>query len=368
VDYAIRVARISNWRVLSIPIRNDGIFNFRLTLCVLLFAGSTALCADDLPPTLDAATSHGLEYLVSQQNSDGSFGATQKPAITGLALMSFLSSGHTPNAGKFEPNVGKYGSNVRAAIDFLLSQAQPDGSLSRQAKPMYGQGIATLALAEAYGVEENEGQRKRIAAVLTNSVKLILVAQDVKKPEAYAGGWRYELNSPDSDLSLSGWNALALRACQNVGIIVPRQGVQRALKFVLKCYSPEAKGFTYQPGTPSTASMTAAGIVCLSLLDGTPRPEIEAAAMTLAAKPLDESAQYPYYGTYYATHAAFQLGGATWTDVSKITLDKLLKSQQPDGSWPDVAAESSGAGSTYTTSMALLTLSIPYRLLPIYQR
>jgi len=282
--------------------------------------------------------------------------------------MSFLSCGHAPNAGKFEPNVGKYGSNVRSAIDFLLSQAQQDGSLSRQSKPMYGQGIVTLALAEAYGVEANERQRKRIAAALSNSVKLILAAQDVKKPEMYAGGWRYDTNSQDSDLSLSGWNALALRACQNAGINVPRQAVARAVKFTLKCYNPEAKAFAYQPGTPPTASMTAVGIVCLSLLDVNPRPEIEAAAASLASKPLDEPAQYPYYGMYYATQAAFQLGGARWTDISKITLDKLLKSQQPDGSWPDAATESSGAGSAYTTSMALLTLSIPYRLLPVYQR
>ncbi|HWE03829.1 MAG TPA: prenyltransferase/squalene oxidase repeat-containing protein [Tepidisphaeraceae bacterium] len=335
---------------------------------MLLIAYSTALGADELPPTLDAAASHGLDFLISRQNPDGSFGPTQKTAVTGLALMSFLSCGHTPNAGKFEPNVGKYGSNVRAAIDYLLSQAQPDGSFSRQAKPMYGQGIATLALAEAYGVEENEGQRKRIAAALANSVKLIIAAQDVKKQETFAGGWRYEVNSADSDLSLTGWNALALRACQNVGINVPRQVVMKAVKFTLKCYSPQSRGFSYQPGSPATASMTAVGLVCLHLLDGTSRPEIEAATASLAAKPLDDSVQYPYYDMYYATQAAYQSGGAAWTAISKEVLDKLVKSQQSDGGWPDAPAESSGAGATYTTSMALMALSIPYRLLPVYQR
>ena len=200
----------------------------------------TAFADDEsLPPTLDVSVSHGLDFLASQQNPDGSFGAVQRPAMTGLALMSFLASGHTPNAGKSDANSGKYGSIVRNGIDFLLSKSQPDGTFGRPEKMMYGQAIATLALAEAYGVDRNEASRKRTALVLTASVKLILAAQEVKKQDAYAGGWRYDVNSPDSDLSLSGWNVLALRACQDVGIAVPKASMQHALKFVLRCYSPE---------------------------------------------------------------------------------------------------------------------------------
>ena len=69
---------------------------------------------------------------------------------------------------------------------------------------------------------------------LTHSVKLIVAAQDVHKEDVYAGGWRYESTATDSDLSLSGWNALALRACQDAGISVPKPAVQHAVKFVLK--------------------------------------------------------------------------------------------------------------------------------------
>jgi hypothetical protein len=338
------------------------------TIILLLAMLRSASAADSLPPGLDSSVSRGLEFLAAQQDSHGSFGTTQKPAITGLVLMSFLASGHTPNAGKFDVNVGKYGNNVRGAIDFLLSQAQPDGTFGHVEKPMYGQAIATLALAEAYGVDDSEPQRKRIAAALANSVKLILAAQDVHKTDAYTGGWRYEANSPDSDLSLSGWNALTLRACQDVGMNVPRPAVQRAVKFVLKCYNADAKGFSYQPGGAASPSMTGVGILCLHLLDGGKASEAAAAAKTLAAKPVDDASQFPYYGMYYATQAAFQAGDSTWTDVSNATFQRILKSQQPDGGWPDVPSESAGAGRVYTTSMALLTLSIPYRLLPVYQR
>ena len=228
--------------------------------------------------------------------------------------------------------------------------------------------INSLALAEAYGVDDSEPHRKRIAAALANSEKFILSAQDAHKGDAFVGGWRYEPNSPDSDLSLSAWNALTLRACQDVGIGVPRPAVQRAVKFVLKCYNPQAPGFSYQPGGATSPAMTGVGILCIHILDGANGPEVTAAAKTLAAKPLDDSSQFPYYGMYYATQAAFQAGDSTWNDVSKVTLPRIIRSQQPDGGWPDVPSESGGAGRLYTTTMALLTLSIPYRLLPVYQR
>jgi hypothetical protein len=328
-----------------------------------------ARAADELPHGFDESVAKGLTFLASQQNPDGSFGNAQKPAITGLALMSFLASGHTPNGGRQDANVGKFGANVRQAIDYLLGQAGPDGAFGHNEKMMYGQAIVTVALAEAYGVDDSEPQRKRIAAALTNSVKLIVTAQDVHKADAYAGGWRYEVNSPDSDLSLSGWNALALRACVDVGIAVPKPAIQRAAKFVMKCYNPDAKGFAYQPGAAVQPGMTGVGILCLNLLDGgQPADAVAAAAKTLAAKPVDESSQYPYYTLYYATQAAFQAGDPTWRDVSKIAFERLMKAQRPDGGWPDSGAESAGAGRSYTTSMALLTLSIPYRLLPVYQR
>ncbi len=314
-------------------------------------------------PSVDAAVARGLDFLAAQQNPDGSFGANQKPAITGLALLSFLACGHAPNAGKLEPNVGKYGSIVRAAIDSLLAEAQPDGSFGHREKMMYGQAIATLALAESYGVDDNDAERKRTAAVLGASVKLMIAAQNVKKQDIYAGGWRYDANSPDSDLSVSGWCVLALRACQDVGIAVPAGTPPRAAKFVLKCYNADAKGFAYQPGGPAQASMNAVAIVCLHALDGGPRPEVETAIAALTLKPLDEAAAYPFHGMYCAAHAALQSGDLAWQAVSKIIIDSLLKSQQPDGGWPDTP-ESAGAGRAYCTCMAVLTLSMPYRLAP----
>jgi hypothetical protein len=283
--------------------------------------------------------------------------------------MSFLACGHTPNAGKFA-NVGKFGSNVRAAIDYLLAQAQPDGSFGRRDKPMPGQAIATLALAQAYGVDDSEPQRKRIAAALTASTKLIAATLEPRKSDASSGGGKSEANL-DTDLSLCEWMLAATRACQDVGINVPRPVFQRAAKFVLKCYNPSEKGFSQQPGLPVNPGATGAGLLCLRLLDAPQQQrKLEPAiANTLASNPVDDSdIQNAYASAYFATQAAFQAGGTTWHEVATVTFDKLGKSQQADGGWPDAGAEFNGGGRTYTTATALLALSVPYRLLPNDQR
>lgn len=341
----------------------NGPLGAALAILILLFVlPFSSHAAEPVPPRLDAAAGRGLEFLAAQQASDGSIGSSQKPAVTGLALMAFLGCGDTPD-------LGKYGSNVTNAIEYLLSQTHPDGTFARNDKPMYQQGIATLALAEAYGVESSESRRKKEAAFLAMSVQVIVKAQQVKKQEVYAGGWRYEPNAPDSDLSLSGWNALALRACEDAGIPVPKEAAARALAFVQKCYNTGAKGFSYQPGGAVSAGMTGVGILCLHVLGGgVARPRAVMAAATLVKQPIDEKTQFPYYGMYYAMQAANQAGDATWNAVSKAILEKLLKMQEKDGGWPDAPGESAGVGRPYTTAMSILTLAVSYRLLPVYQR
>jgi hypothetical protein len=137
----------------------------------------------------------------------------------------------------------------------------------------------------------------------------------------------------------------------------------------MKCYNADSKGFAYQPGKPVQPGTTGVGILCLYLLGGDSHgDERNAAARTLAAKPVDDASQFPYYCMYYAAQAAFQAGDPVWKAVTKITNEKLLSTQKPDGGWPDASGESAGAGRLYTTSMALLTLSVSYSLLPVYQR
>jgi hypothetical protein len=311
---------------------------------------------------LDATVDAGLVYLTQQQTPDGAFeGGGPRAAMTGLTLMAFLASGHTPGAGR-------YGLVVRRAVDFLVKSTPDDGYFGHvDGSRMYGHGIVTLALSEVCGVEPDPARRVQIRTVLAKAVKVILTAQEVAKPPEQAGGWRYEPQSGDSDLSLSGWNALALRAAQGIGMEVPKEKIARAVGFVLNCYHPTEKGFAYQPhGGPSVA-MTGVGVLNLFLLDAADRPEAMAGERWLLDHPVKDDTPMPYYSMYYSTQAAFQAGEPVWPVIWKVTQDRLLGTQMKDGGWPQ-SRNGEEPGRVYATAMSVLTLSVPYRLLPIYQR
>lgn len=317
---------------------------------------------DPVPPKLEQAVERGLTFLSKQQEGDGAIaGGGPRVAVTSLALMGYLAAGHVPD-------LGRHGAAVRAATDYLIAVAPADGYFGKvDGSRMYGHGITALALAEVAGVEPDPVKRRKILSTLSAAVRVILEAQDVNKNAGDRGGWRYEPGSVDSDLSLSGWNALALRAAQNVGVQVPKDRVQRAVEYVLRCYQKEQKAFGYQPGQAVSAAMTGVGVLNLFLLDASARPEMNASGEYLEKTLVNAETRFPYYSAYYATQAASQIGGGTWDVVWAATMDRMLAAQMEDGGWP-VSKTGEEPGRAYATSMAVLTLTVPYRVLPIYQR
>jgi hypothetical protein len=334
--------------------------------------------ATPLPAKLDESVARGLAYLAKQQNADGSVSAGLNPdgtpgpaggpplAMTGLALMAFLAAGHAPD-------VGRHGLVVASAVDHLLDRIPDSGYVGAvtgergDTSRMYGQAIVTLALAESYGVERDPDRRLRTYAALNKLVAVILTAQAVAKPEPHAGGWRYTPDAADSDLSVSGWNALALRACQDAGLNVPADAVARAVQFVVKCQNAADKGFAYQPGGPSAVGPTAVGILSLYLLDAEDHPGLIDAQKFFVQVGVQPITRFSYYTAYHGMQAALQAGEPTWGTLSRVAFDGLIPLQLPDGGWPPSPTPEE-PGRVYSTAMAVLALSVPYRLLPIYQR
>lgn len=361
-------------------------------LLIFLFPG-TALAqskpsvGETISPELEPAIARGLAYLARQQQADGSFqnreraaepvaGAAPaapsfsgpKVALTGLSLMAYLASGRMPDTGK-------HGLAVRNAVDYLVKACPADDGYFGKVdgSRMYGHAIATLALAEVYGMEVDAARRKAVHSALTRAVRVLLRAQDTQKDEAFAGGWRYEIGSGDSDLSVTGWCILALRAAHNAGVDVPKASADRAAAFVLRCWRPDQRGFAYQPagGGGATLTMTAAAVLDLHLLDRGGGDETRRGAAFLSRNAVNDKTEYPYYARYYTTQAAFQVGGDLWPAVWNRTQADLLKIQREqkdaDGSWPQ-SRTANEPGQTYATAMSVLTLSVPLRLLPTYQR
>jgi hypothetical protein len=314
---------------------------------------------------IDAATDKGLSYLAKQQQPDGSFptGIGRNTAVSSLAVMAFLARGYSPG-------LAPYGDVMNRGVDYVISLQRPDGVLIGDAGQMYSHNIATLMLSEVSGMVDPERQ-KRVDAALAKALKVILAAQDVSKDGNNAGGWRYEPNSRDSDLSHSGWALMALRSARNNGAAVPKDAIDRAVAYLLKCRNQDGS-FNYQPsggGGGQGLARAGAGLLCLELT-GRHRDEVNMSAGQFIVREFNNRLRAEFaifYAIYYAAQGMFQLGGEEWEKFAPVVYDTVLGMQTGEGYWEGREQEGQ-AGRCYSTSMAILALSVNYRQLPIYQR
>ena len=72
---------------------------------------------------------------------------------------------------------------------------------------------------------------------------------------------------------------------------------------------------------------------------------------------------YPFYFRYYMSQALFQGDFESWKKWKRENIRFLKETQREDGSF-----EGGHGGPQYSTAMALLSLAIDYRFLPIYER
>ena len=79
-----------------------------------------------------------------------------------------------------------------------------------------------MFLAEAYGMSRRPDLRKHLA----KAVKLIVTTQNRD------GGWRYQPQRQDADISVTVCQIMALRAARNAGLFVPHETIEAAVNFV----------------------------------------------------------------------------------------------------------------------------------------
>ncbi len=317
---------------------------------------------------IDNAIVRGLTFLSEAQTSSGaweteSFG--ESTASTSLAVMSFLAAGHLPGEGE-------YGKQINRGIRWVVQHQEDNGMFVHKKShgPMYSHGISTLMLAEVYGMVDKT-DAKHVQRGLEKGIALILKSQAVDKQERHAGGWRYQIDSKDSDLSVTGWQVLALRAAKNVGCDVPAEAIDAAVAYVKRCASLRGdnfQGFGYQPGNGATPTLTGVGILALEVCGDHHSPEALGGADFLVDHPLQSGSNYFYYGVYYTNVGMFKIGGDHAAHSREHVATLLLREQKPDGSWLSDHSTERRVGPVYSTSLAILSLAVDYRFLPIYQR
>lgn len=311
-----------------------------------------------------AAIGRSLEWFTRNQEPDGRWDvakhggeANHNIAATSLALLCYYGWGARHN------EAGPHQAAVQKALAWLVSNVKEDGDVRGPAhNGMYDQGMATIALCEAYGLTKDPSLLKPAS----NAVEFICRAQSKR-----TGGWRYQPGQDDTDLSVSGWHYMALKSAQLAGITAPTNALIRADRYVESLGGGQHGGITgYQKSEASRPAMIATGMFLRQLSLTNPRePKMRESAVFMRMNPLVERS-VDYYYLYYGTLALYQYQGGiweAWNEKMKGTLIPLqIKTGADSGAYNPSGEFGNRMGKTITTAMATLSLEVYYRILPIY--
>ena len=352
-----------------------------ILLAVPLRTGATEPAApatvEDDTLRVEQAVHRAVPFLIRLQKADGGIYEQQySTSMTALSVMALCAVGYLPS------DPGPEGDALRKAIAFLLDEQRVDPTGYYGIKDggrMYGHGIISLVLADLLGMGVNEEQDRLIRQRLDKAIQVILAAQERKQPgNPHYGGWRYTPDAADSDLSVTIWQLLALRAAKNAGVDVPKKAIDAAVGYLKRSYQSPRGGdgqptnlksaCAYQPGGGPNFPMGSAGLLALQVCGEYDAPEVRGAADWLKEQKLTPSGGFFFYGTYYYAQGMHQRGGEYAETARRNVTAVLLREQQPDGGWVAATDQERAAGRIYATTMAVLSLSVQYHFLPIYQR
>lgn len=306
---------------------------------------------------------NGLIFLKNKQESDGSW--QHYPAITALALSSFLRSPHDFKAQD---------SFISKGFNSLLAARQKDGGIYVDENANYNSSIVLMAFKDARDIKYD--------AIITGLEKFLMKLQFneangyTKDSLAYGGvGYGFKERA---DLSNVQWSLEALyektkkemevtRNAEEKKLLADKSAyIQRTIVFLTRCqnhkatnpesYSTDDGGFMYGPGVSkaggqtSYGSMTYAGMKSMIHANiSKDDPRVQAAFHWIEKNySVEENPGMGPQGLYYYYHTMAKSLEAFGTNI--ITDDKgkkhnwkeelagkLIAMQNPDGSWVNKA-------------------------------
>ncbi|MEX0668830.1 MAG: hypothetical protein WD060_00020 [Pirellulales bacterium] len=334
----------------------------------------------------EAAVARGLAWLARNQQPDGSWavrGAGVAPsadrppdeepqnnvtAATALGILPFLGEGITHQRTPKEPvNFQFYKPVVEKGLVFLArhqvrAKGDADGFFGGSTS---AHSLATIAFCEAYGLSRDE--RAKFNA--KQGIKYLLTIQD-----NFGGGWCDKPREP-GNLSVTGWVIIALRSGQLAGLSVSTKQLQLAERFVdsVAAGPDGSRGSRYcsTAGRPASDGMTAAGLLARLYLGwDKDEADLQAGRDSLMAHrpPLSADTLGPLSYYYDATQVLHHLEGDDFDVWNHLMREHLLRLQRTSG---DLAGSWNPRGDDGdrldATAIALLTLQVYYRHLPMYR-
>ncbi len=299
----------------------------------------------------EALIGWGLDYLRTQHSNYPNGSWSNNVGITGLATLAFLNHGYSEN----DPD-------VKPAIQYLLSNVHPDGSIYTYRKN-YETSIAILPLKATRNTDYEDEISNARDWLISSQWDDDCIWGKVNEDNWYWGGFGYGTHTRP-DLSNTQFSLLALNAAD---LAKSDPTWTKAAKFVSRSQNRQASndgfsphddgGFIYHPGgclTPGCASygsMTGAGIWGLALSGLTPEDPRFAAALdwvednytwdynpTTGGSWGNRSLYYYYLSMSKALSMArkTKIGGILGIgahDWYKELTNKLENLQRDDGSW-----------------------------------
>lgn len=328
----------------------------------------------------ESAVERGLVWLARHQNGDGSFGFefpncecgnpgshTSRIAATSLAALAFMGAGYTHKEGEYKDVLDRaFYYIIRNSQDLSVGLRMQQGF-----QEMYTQGLASLAVCEAYAMTR-DGDMKYPAE---QAIKYLVYAQNERD-----GGWRYTPGEP-GDLSSTGWQAMALKSGHLAGLEVPRKTIYGIDRFLRQVELDGGVRFNYLPietersgrSPDSPKTCTAIGHLLRMYLGAAPgyTPLDEGVNYLENLGPLNSSTHCCLYYAYYSTLVMHHYGGSSWKRWFPQIRDFLVRTQarsgHEDGSWyfPDENCDKGGR--LLNTTLAIMILEVPYRYMPLYR-
>ena len=223
---------------------------------------------------------------------------------------------------------------------------------------MYGQGLSAMALAEAYAMTDDQSIKEKAQA----AIDFIVYAQDQR-----GGGWRYAPGARRYHRHRLDVHGPAQRT--DVVSEDPAATVQKGVHFFDTVGTDYGAFYGYlTPGKEPTG--TAIGLLCRMYTGWRreDRPLIKGVRWLSLRGP----AKIDMYYNYYATQVLHHWGGSDWHQWNRQMRHQLLTTQAREGhesgSWffKDEHQASVKGGRLYNTCMAIMTLEVYYRYLPLY--
>jgi hypothetical protein len=327
----------------------------------------------------EAAVAAGLKWLIRHQALEGRWGmhdfhvhgrcncagqgGNHDVAGTGLAILALQGAGQT-HRGTGANNL--YMKNVERGLAWLLNRQGVDGSFSGNG---YEHAIAAIAVCEAYGLTAEPN----LKGPAQRAINCCVAWQHTN------GGFRYSPRTP-GDLSVGGWFVQALKSGHMAGLHVPNVTWDNVNFHLDSVSTPDGAGYGYTGPQPAP-TMTAVGLLSRQYMGWGPKNlGLEKGSQYLLKLPPSKNFRNIYY-YYYATQVMFHLAPANpdgWNQWNDKMRDLLIDTQDqgfnPDkrdqkGSWSaDGDAWGGQLGRHGYTCLALLTLEVYYRHLPLYRR